>query len=455
MIELSELQVYQIPAENMPGLMHKLEGLSKKSVKLLGKSISLTVVGEVRKPHMCRRSADLRQLGVDASGAHSPHNTDGNVQAVDAEGNFCWDIFFDVKIDAETPKINGWSFIATIDHSAASGNIIRTSPNANCEVPAKYRTVEPICDHCNKIRSRRDTFLLRSDATGEWKQIGRQCIRDFIGYDVEQVVAMAEIVSHAMPSDSDGSGDWSGGMRDRRYIMVKTYLAHVSAVIRDDRWISKKAAEAGLGFATASHAHTNMFPPPSGLSRYERIPLTDKDFATAEAALAYGQALTGKSELDYTLSVLAKETIVEYRSIGRLAYLIPAFFQANQREFERAQRQAALKLGESQYVGAVKAKIGTKKDQIAPFDAVLYGYHAFSGNFGTQHIYLFRSADGNVFVWKASEGAAEALDLGGLDATRRVAVRINGGTVKEHTEYKGVKQTRLTHCKVQVLDRKA
>jgi hypothetical protein len=432
----TDLQVYEIPAENMPGLLHKLEGLSKKSKKILGKPIDLTVLRETRKPHLV-----INRL------------TGKQVQATDADGNLCWNIFYDVTIDAETPKIHGWSFIATIDHSTETSNIIRVSPNAKCEVPTKYRTVGPNCDHCKFDRRRRDTFLLRSDATGEFKQIGRQCIRDFIGYDVTQVVAMAEIVSHALPSDSDGDGDWSGGMGDRRYIMVKTYMAHVAAIIRTHGWISKKDAEFGRGWPTAGHAHTNMFPPRGRDARYDRVLLTDKDFETADAALEYGQALTGTSDFDHNLHTLAHQTMVENRSTGMLAYLIPAFFKAAQREFERVQRRAALKLGESRYVGKIGDKIGTTKNhQIAPFQAVLYGYHVMSGNYGPTHIYRFRSDDGNVFVWFASEGPAETLGLGGLDASKRVAVRIEGGSVKNYSEYDGVKHTRLTRCKVKVLE---
>ena len=437
MSDATEPKVFEIPAENMPGLLHKLDGLSKKSKKLLGKPIDLNVLREHRKPHLVTN----RMTGK-------------LVQAVDADGNLCWNLFYDVTINAETPKIHGWSFIATIDHSPAAGNIIRTSPNANCEVPSKYRTGEPMCDYCKKARHRRDTFLLRCDATGDFKQIGRQCIRDFIGHDVTQVVAMAEIISHAQPSDSDSDGDWSGGMGDRRYIMVKTYLAHVAAIIRTNGWISKKDSEFGRGIATAGHAHTNMFPPPkSARSNYDRVPITDKDIETADAALAYGQALVVRSDFDNNLKVVASEFMVEHRSIGILAYLIPAFFRASQREFERVQRRAALKLGESQFVGAVGHKIGTgKKHQIAPFEAVLYGYHVMSGYYGPTHIYRFRADDGNVFIWFASEGPAEALDLGGIDATKRVKVRIEGGSVKKHTEHDGVKQTYLTRCKVVVLE---
>ena len=225
------LQVFEIPAEHMPGLLDKLAKLSKKSEKLIGKPINLNVLRELQTP-LTRTNVMGRQVPV-----------------LDADGNPCLAISYAVTIDAETPRINGWTFVATIDHSAATGNIIRNNPNAVCEIPTLYRTVKPVCDHCGKIRSRRDTFLLHCDATGEFKQIGRQCIRDFIGYDVTSVVAMAEIVSSATPSDSDGASDWSGGMRDRRYIFVKTYLTHVAAIVRTVGWISRKDAEFGRGVA--------------------------------------------------------------------------------------------------------------------------------------------------------------------------------------------------------------
>jgi hypothetical protein len=430
--EPSALQVYEIPAENMPGLMHKLGQLSKKSQRIMGKPITLNVIDEVKTPYMITNAV-----------------THQSIQAIDNDGNLCWDITYKVTIDAENPKINGWTFVATIDHSATAGNVIRVAPNANCEVPAKYRTIGPVCEHCSKIRSRRDTFLLRSDATGEFKQIGRQCIRDFIGYDVEQMVGMAEIVVNAVPSDSDADGDWAGGVANRHYIRVSTYLAHVSALIRAQGWIGRKLASDQGGGATCDTALTNMFPP-RGNTTFKRIALTDKDFETAAGAIEWAAKLPGKNVFDHNLSVLAKAGTIEYRSIGIVAWMVPGFFRATERAYASAQRRAAMNLTSSQYVGPIGAKIGTKSGQtIKPFEAILYGFYSFSNQFGPTYIFRFQGDDGNVYIWKAS--GRESLDLGGADAKNRVRVRISGGTVKKHEEYEGVKQTYLTRCKVEVI----
>ena len=56
--------------------------------------------------------------------------------------------------------------------------------------------------------------------------------------------------------------------------------------------------------------------------------------------------------------------------------------------------------------------------------------------YGMTHLYKFLDADGNVFVWFASSMIDEA------------EVKSVKGTVKDHTERDGIKQTVLTRCKV-------
>lgn len=64
---------------------------------------------------------------------------------------------------------------------------------------------------------------------------------------------------------------------------------------------------------------------------------------------------------------------------------------------------------------------------------------AFAGyGMTTMFAHTFKDADGNVFTWKTQKGIA---------LERGAAVNLSG-TVKEHTEYKGERQTVLTRCKV-------
>ena len=78
-----------------------------------------------------------------------------------------------------TAKIHGWRFVATVDHTE-KGNIIRKMTD-DIEVPERYRTSEPICEHCHSRRHRKDTYIVYNEKTDEFKQVGSTCLCDFTG----------------------------------------------------------------------------------------------------------------------------------------------------------------------------------------------------------------------------------------------------------------------------------
>jgi hypothetical protein len=70
-------------------------------------------------------------------------------------------------------------------------------------------------------------------------------------------------------------------------------------------------------------------------------------------------------------------------------------------------------------------------------------------------IYKFTDADGNVFVWKTTGSVGEdRTDNIGRDYFYKPengeSVKVSG-TIKEHNEYRGEKQTVLTRCKVTLI----
>lgn len=95
----------------------------------------------------------------------------------------------------------------------------------------------------------------------------------------------------------------------------------------------------------------------------------------------------------------------------------------NQRAEQLAQDTA------SEYVGTVKTRI--------KFEAHVIGVYGSEGFYGHTDIVKFRDLDGNLFVWFAS-GYTE------LEREDRISIK---GTIKEHSEFRGVKQTVLTRCK--------
>jgi len=94
-----------------------------------------------------------------------------------------------LKVHGETPKLAGWSLVAKIEW-LEDERLISCVPGETC--PEQYRTGAFNCDWCNTNRRRKETFVLRHE-NGEHKQVGRQCIRDFLGgKSPEQLLAEAE-----------------------------------------------------------------------------------------------------------------------------------------------------------------------------------------------------------------------------------------------------------------------
>ena len=88
----------------------------------------------------------------------------------------------------------------------------------------------------------------------------------------------------------------------------------------------------------------------------------------------------------------------------------------------------------SDFVGEIGDKISIE----VTVDRVT-GYET---QWGFTSVYIMVDADGNIFVWKTS---TDALD----DADKGSHVKLNG-KIKDHSEYKGIKQNILTRCKVEI-----
>ena len=85
---------------------------------------------------------------------------------------------YTVKIDGKSPRIEGYEFIAKIEHTDA-GNLINISPDSSIKnLPAEYRDADAKCDVCNSKRDRLNTFIIKDEANNKLKMVGSGCRGD-------------------------------------------------------------------------------------------------------------------------------------------------------------------------------------------------------------------------------------------------------------------------------------
>jgi hypothetical protein len=103
--------------------------------------------------------------------------------------------FNNVTISADVPNSNGWMFAATIVHATddqgVAHNMIAAFESTTIPtIPSKYRGTANLCEHCNTVRSRYETYVMFNTSTGQFKQVGSSCLQDFLSCDIHNLAMM-------------------------------------------------------------------------------------------------------------------------------------------------------------------------------------------------------------------------------------------------------------------------
>lgn len=311
---------------------------------------------------------------------------------------------FDVSVTGVAPVIEGWQFVAKIDHDER-GDVVQSFQ----EVPVEFFNRGPVCDHCGYNRNRKQTFVLVKD--GEYKQVGSTCLKDFTGHAdplaVADYYASLEGMDEVFCDFEDL--EWGGGP-NYEYVYLDDYMACVVASYNDSGWVSRS----DMGFATADDA----------IGRY-----IDKEFSDVESAEAVKIVDWARNEFDiesmnqyeHNMAVIFSDKVIRYRDIGYAASAIIGYKKSLDVETD------------SEYVGKVKDRIDVELRLVMT--------RVFEGFYGPSKMYKFLDSDGNIFVWFT----------GSADLEEGETYR-GKGTVKEHKEYNGQKQTIITRCKLEKVE---
>lgn len=378
--------VFQIPDENLPKLREKIAKLSKRAEKLTGEKIHLMEIG-----------------------FQDNEKDNGAVNRV-------WEVF----IAGPEPKLNGYEFVARIDHANEVGNIVRSVPGS--EIPGSYREANPNCDHCGHNRYRRDTFIVRNTETGEHTQVGSSCLKDFLGHgDPQKMAKLAELYGFANEYATAATEREVGV--DYRFIGLETFGAHVICMVRNFGWTPKSKAWEERP-ATVARALGNMFP-----GRHETVyEPTDQDYEHAQQAMEWAQSLPENketlSDYEYNINVISASGVIEMRSTGLAASIFGVWYNRNVKD------TGLPNIKNSTHQGQVKERIERRVQVL--FTKVCDSFY------GPSTLHKLADENGNCYVW---------FNSGSKDLQQGESVKIRG-TVKKHDSYNGVQQTTLNRVKV-------
>lgn len=362
--------------------------------------------------------------------------------AVDDQGHDYTAKYFVVEVEG-TAKYNGWRFIATLDHHD-EGNVIRAY-DTEIEIPDRYKTCGPTCEHCQKIRSRKDTYLIYNDEKNEFKQVGKACLQEFTsGLSAEDVTFFCSIYEKM-----EMGGSYSGP-NFTRYIDVEAILRYAFECYK--HWgyqksrnsLAEDGEEIPYNYRSTKDRVTDYYYINRALGKQKEILQAEMDEVGFNADSEYAVETTKaalewirnekdlNSEYIRNLHVICSDEYTDYRSLGILVSLTVAYARhMNQiAEYEKKQKAQEEEKKASQHVGEVGSKLSFA---VTSFECK----SSWCNQYGMTYLYKFTDENENVFIWYASKSVE--------DEDRVVAI---SGTVKDHSEFNGLKQTVLTRCKV-------
>jgi len=413
------MDTYNIPEQNLETLKLKIAKLSRRAERLRLGAITLTIVGE----HL-QEISKLDEFD-------RPFKTFRRI--------------IEVQVSGPTPKINGWSFVAVLqpvstEEGESLGNMLRVVPGVEIVIPERFRNANQECQHCHTSRRRNETFVLHSDA-GNFKQVGRQCLRDFLGHKSPEALAeFAQYLIDAADIASMGEDEGFGGGRAVERYEAEEFLALAAATIRLYGFRSRKTAEMNQSQSTSALIGEWLHASPAARDKFKpRIVVEEADKQQAAEVYSWLQSLvdrdTNGNDYMYNLSLLGRGATFTARNFGLATSAVSTWAREMEREINRKKRMQ--EDAASEYVGQVGERL--------IFTGTLVYTTDLDSEFGVTTLYKFKTAEGNIIVYFASR----KVDIGGKDITMGQIVTLKG-SVKQHEERKGIKQTRVTRCSAYV-----
>lgn len=429
-------KTYMIPEENVENLEKKFNAAARKirkinpelEPKLFRNHRTVVLTREVEiVPPDCRTSSFVKKVPYEAR---------------------------EIEIDIPDGVVfaeDGWVFGGTVEPSGVDGKNFINFPILKDEdgnpVPTKYFSSNPCsCDYCKTDRKRTKTYLVTNRATGEWRQLGKECLKLFVtGIDIDAIATFESFIKEA--EDAANPGDEFFYNRRARFVEVQRALELAQAATKMFGFVATRDNVGDRNVLSTKNIVQAKILKEIGY-RNDLLNITNTDREKINLAVAKLTVYLTAAEESISNDIIAlRETVTElpdepyynnlktvlaneYVPFDKLGLLVSAPKAISRYyEFKKMQEEKEKLAKSSNYIGEVGKKISVNfvsGREIACCET----------QFGLLHIYEFKDSNGNTVVWKS--GSGKNIPESGVVT----------GTVKSHEEYDGIKQTVILRAKI-------
>lgn len=322
----------------------------------------------------------------------------------------------EVSFEGDPAKISGYDFLGALQWVDGQ-NILRSVPGK--EIPEAFRYVRPHCEHCKRSRYRKDTFVL--ERNGFHTQVGRNCLRDFLGHDPSVALALMDMINKC-----NGEEPNSGV---KRMVLVEE-LVTMAAAIANQAGFSKESARWAWNYLFPTKEHYKAVNDGS----MPKIAVGEADHKLADRALSWLEEQPSSAFIS-NLKAVSSMKYITVRESTLAAWIVGAYLKDMEQEKLTAtkaqiRRDEAIarkeRFAQSKHLGA----IGSRLEQ----DMTLLMVRSLPGGaFGPSFLYKFETAEGNLITWITGTNLQ-------VDEGSKLRAKF---TVKSHSVYEGIMETRV------------
>ena len=335
-----------------------------------------------------------------------------------------------LTFDETRVGIAGYTPVATLDYAHDTPTIFEWPGKS---IPDHMRDVDGQCSHCNKRRSRRYVYILQNNETGEYVNIGKSCIQDYIGYSPEAILSTYQWLIRAEKAIDDDLDVNTGSWGERDIISLAEMLPLAVAVIEHRGWTSRAMAEKtdfrvpATSDIVSEWFWSYLYETPDEIKDIDMSEDARKRYSeTANRVIETARNIDTQNIYETNLKIIAHDDYCTLREFG-LAVSMVSYAQRvwDNTTPKPKQEETSIHMGNLKD----RLEIPVTIELIKPIDTA----------WGVSYLFKMRTVTGNCLSWFASNPPND------IEEGDNITLR---GTVKAHTEWQGRKETQLTRCKV-------
>lgn len=317
------------------------------------------------------------------------------------------------------PAYGDWQLLAAIDTLPATDGgheiILRCAPGID-DADVDRSQIQPGgCEHCNTVRSnRRHTYLVRHRHSGDIKQVGSTCLKDFLGWSGNPVFLSVADTAEELQGGGFGAGPDA--------YTPATVLAYAHAAVETFGWAPATFERSTKGVVSDALYGRGRVAEQTLKALTPHLPTGTALAETITSTLL--ERLPADHGYEANLRAALRAAYVGPRELGLLCSAIPAYQRALGAATAAAQKAAV----PDEWIGQLDDKVTLTGTLTTDLTVDGYAYNS------TQRLLVLTTSSGIVKMLTAAAWAYE------VHAGDQISV---AGTVKAHEIYRNRKQTLL------------